>query len=583
MRGKKGLKLKPRPYQYKAKDIALKKKRAVIVMPTGTGKTLVGLLWAKELLESGKVRKILILEPTRILVEQVALFYRKIAGMNATPIHGLMSEEAKREGWRSSIVVTTPEEMLFNIEKLDSFDAIIVDECHHSVGEDAFKKVLERASAEWRLGLSAHIPKKYKREIEFLIGDIHEWKSSDPEIAPYIPKWIGEIYETPLSAEAMRIYNEIEKLWISAKGREKMLYALALRFLSRDGALALKESVSKDTMLAKLLEPFKEDILKLPDLHKYDKLRKVLENYDFDKAIIFVDRVIVAKKLFDLLKEYEPVLITGRRSGIKDAMIKQSLELARRPEHRVIISTSAGEEGVDLPSADLLVLWSNVASLLRFIQRHGRILRKTKPLKYVVYLVTPDTVDMNAFLDSVILAKRAGVDMNISEELVYRLAKKSPRTLIIDSLEVPMPPEWIREITGLTSTDVQRGLRLFLSEGEIFYVYTPLGKTIAKPDHIPLLYEEHSEYFDPTDVKAKAIITNKRRRFVEGDFKTIYATLSKILEKGGINGLKIVIREREDAVEYVYTLSYNFKITSKEVLEAVLRNAFSRKTYKEFG
>ena len=584
MKKKVKLKLKPRPYQYRAKEIAIKQQRSVIVMPTGTGKTLIGLLWAKELLESGKVKKVLILEPTRILVEQVALFYKKIADLSAFPIHGLMPMDVKKRGWRSKIVVTTPEEVLFNLDKLDEFDAIIVDECHHSVGEDAFKKVLERTSAEWRLGLSAHIPKRYRKEIMNLIGEIYEWTPRDPEIAPYIPDWIGEIYETPLDKSAMEIYSEIERLWTESRSREKMLYALALRFLSRDGAIALKESVSKNTMLAKLLEPFRNRILELPDLHKYDKLRRILENYEFEKAIIFVDRVIVAKKLYSLLRNFQPVLITGKRSGVGDEQLKQALREARAPEHRVIISTSAGEEGVDLPSADLLILWSNVVSPLRFIQRHGRILRKTKPLKYVVYLVTPDTVDMNAFLDSIMLAKRAGVDINIDEELVKKLAKKSPRSLILNALETPMPQEWIREITGLTTTDVQRGLRMFLDEGEVFYVYTPLGKTIAKKEHIPILQEEYEEYFKPEEVKGKVIIKLRtRKRSFEGGFNDIYKALERIIERNSIDGLRVVIREERDSIEYIYTLSYNFRISDKELLRIVLKNAFSKKTYQEFG
>ncbi len=575
------LKLRPRKYQIKASEIALSNKKTVIVMPTGTGKTLIGLMWAKSLLDKKKARKILVLEPTRILVEQVSAFYKKVSGLDTGAIHSMMPEESKRRGWLSRIVVTTPEEILFNMDKLDSFDAIVIDECHHSVGEDAYKKVLEASTAEWRLGLSAHIPKRHRKSIEKLIGRIYEWSTSDPDISRYIPDWIGEVYECPLDNASFKVYKLLEKEWLNSDRREKILYGLALRFLSRDGALALKESLSKKTKLASLLSKYKQDILRLPDLHKLDKLNKAIDQHDFEKAIIFVDRVIVARKLKELFQGYDTVVITGkRRNG--DRVIKQALELARRKETRIVISTSAGEEGVDLPSADLLVLWSNVVSPLRFIQRHGRILRKTKPVKFVVYLVTPNTIDMNAFLDSVYLAKKVGVDINISNESLRDYLMRSPRAILLSALENPLPREFIQEVTGLGASEVQRALRLFFEQGELFYVYTPLGRTIAKPEHIPILYEKYPEYFNPENIQGKVvIILDSRKKVFQGDYKSIINTLTKFL--GRFNGLRITLRENIDSIEYVYSLSYNFRIKEREVLEIVLKNAFTKTVFTEYG
>jgi len=577
----KDLRLKPRKYQVKASEIALRNKRSVIVMPTGTGKTLIGLIWAKSLLAREKARKILVLEPTRILVEQVSLFFREVANLDAQAIHGMMSDELKKRGWSARIVVTTPEEILFNMEKLDLFDALIIDECHHSVGEDAYKKVLEASSANWRLGLSAHIPMRHRKSIERLIGEIHEWSASDPEISKYIPDWIGEVYECPLDKDSMELYKRLEKDWLESDSRIKMLYSLALRFLSRDGALALKESLGKRTKLASLLKKYESQIMSLRDLHKVDKLLRALEQHDFDKAIIFVDRVIVANKLGELLKEYGSVIITGkRRTG--DKHIKQALEIARKKDTKIVVSTSAGEEGIDLPSADLLVLWSNVVSPLRFIQRHGRILRKTKPIKFVVYLVTPDTIDMNAFLDSIYLAKKVGVDINISEQTLRKYLLKSPRSILLKVLETPLPREFIQELTGLGTSEIQRAIRLFLNQGELFYVYTPLGRTLAKPEHVQILYEKYPEYFTPDKINGKVvIIINSKKKSFEGDYESILKKLTRFL--GKFTQLRIILREIRNSIEYVYSLSYNFKINNELVLEAVIKNAFSRIVFYEYG
>jgi len=577
------LKLKPRPYQIKAAKIALSQRRSIMVLPTGTGKTLIGLIWIKNLIEKNLAKKIIVLEPTRILVEQVADFLKKVGGLEATPIHGFMSKEIKNRGWRDRIIVTTPEEALFHIDELVKFDAVLIDECHHAVGDDAYRKVLEILPADWRLGLSAHIPTRHKRFIEKLIGETYEWRTDDPEVAPYIPDWIGEIYETPLDEKAMQIYKEIELLWSESRGKDRMIYALALRFLSRDGPIALKESVLKNTLLAKKLLPYKEEILGLRDLHKLEKLLKALDQHEFSKAIVFVDRVVVAHKLYEELSEFRPVLIIGRRKT-SDEKVKDALLKARDPETKIIISTSAGEEGIDLPSADLLLLWSNVVSPLRFIQRHGRILRKTKPLKYVAYLVTPDTIDMNAFLDSIMFAKKVGVDIGIDEELIQKLARKSPRATILEALETPIPIEWLSQITGLSITEVRKALKLFQSEGEVFYVFTPLGKTYMKQEHIPLLLEEYPDYFNPKNVNARIIIPVGCRKInIYGNFEKVSRELSKLFEKQEIPSLRVVIRELIDSIEYVYTLQYAFKIKSKEILEIVLANAFSEIVYRSYG
>ncbi len=64
------LTIEPRSYQIEATNWALARKQVVCCLPTGTGKTLVGVLWLKSLFEAGKATRALILEPIRLLVEE---------------------------------------------------------------------------------------------------------------------------------------------------------------------------------------------------------------------------------------------------------------------------------------------------------------------------------------------------------------------------------------------------------------------------------------------------------------------------------------------------------------------------------
>lgn len=60
----------PRPYQDDAHGWAISRDDAVVCLPTGTGKTFVGCIWARTRLTDPTVDRILMLEPSRFLVEQ---------------------------------------------------------------------------------------------------------------------------------------------------------------------------------------------------------------------------------------------------------------------------------------------------------------------------------------------------------------------------------------------------------------------------------------------------------------------------------------------------------------------------------
>ncbi len=551
-----------RPYQKEAIEHALKRKRAVLILPTGTGKTIIGAFFLKRLFDSGAIRKALVLVPTRILVEQTHKVYGKL-GLDSEMIYGLIPKERRAELWKTAKIAISTPETVYNDIDLVRVDAIVVDECHHAVGEDAYVKVLRELECDYMLGLSAYIPERRRREIERLIGEIREWSAED--VRPYVAEWIGEVIETHLDEREMEVYEEIEARRSVARGSEKLIYTSALKYLSKDGALALKESVSRKNKLSKLLEDLRDRIFELRDLHKLDHLLKVLRIYEgFNKAIVFVERVVVAKRIANELEgDYEVALVVGRRDGRKEM-----LEAAKKAE--VVISTSAGEEGMDLPIADLLVNWSNTSSPLRFIQRHGRIMRRAgREVKFVVYLVTPDTIDTDDLISSIDRAKRI-VDVNVDRDVLEELWRKSRRYRIVELLSRPMPLEWIMQISGRTRTEVVSALRKALEEGDVVYIYTHLGKTYVRKDRLRAL-EEFEPHLTPKHV-GKVRLAKGRRRTIVGDFGKLFEELSKRLP---LPKLEITVVRREGDLEVYDFRKYDFVIDRRDLLEIVLKNALS--------
>lgn len=590
------LRIKPRDYQLEASKWALSNKRSTVVMPTGSGKTLIAVLFSKELLEKKYARKILVLEPTRILVEQTARYFEKTLGVKAHAIHGRYPPKKRADLWRKAVIaVATPETALNDVGEIlnNKYEAIIVDECHHTTGKDAYAKFMEIAKNvfEWRLGLSAHIPSTRKHDIEKYIGKIRVWSWKDERIKKYVPEWIGEIYEAELNDAEKQVLEKLEEARLEYTGRYRGLVNLAIRWFVRDGALALKESLEKETVLASLLSHIRSMLENkaVRPLHKLDALNRVLNDHEgFNKAIIFVDRVIVAEYLEKKLMKYNPVMIVGKtrlRTNLKKVLSK-----AHDSRTKVIISTSAGEEGIDLPEADLLIIWSNVASPLRFIQRHGRILRLTgkKGLKFVAYIVTPDTPDMDSLLDALELAKKNGVDIPVDEETLETLWRRTTRNRIMNILSGrPMPIEWISEITGMPRDMVEKAIKRLEEKGLVIYIYTFLGKTYALIDDLFVLTENYEEYLSPDKclvAKIKPYVENRELRTISGTYDQVLNKLIKLLKKYGeftriSASLQIPL---ETGALQLLVLHYTFLINREDVLKIIVKNIFSASKYYRF-
>ncbi len=584
---------RPRDYQVEAARWALERGRAVVCMPTGTGKTLVAALWIRWLLEAGRARRVLVLEPTRFLVEQVARFLRE-EGLDAAPVHGSLPRGVRVENARRArVVVATPEIVAAEMELFSGlgFDAVVVDECHHTTGQDAYRVVLESLPFRWRLGLTAYVPPSRRATIEADIGEIRCWSWSDPRLARYIPEWAAEIYEAPFNEAEERLYRLIERRWEEAGGERgaRTLLGNALRWLARDGALALRETVERSERLRRLLEGEPLELLYSPrvrPLHKLEALERALRDHEgFRKAIVFVERVAVAERVAERFAELEPVLVLGRRRVDP----REALERARRRETRLIVATSAGEEGIDLPEADLLVVWSNVASPLRFIQRLGRMLRAAPEARgsgprTAVFLVTPETVDVDSLVDALLEARRAGVHVPVEPGTVEYLWSLSRRRRFLEALEErPMPLDLLARAVGAPREKTEEAVRWLLERGLAVYIYHPaLGRVYAASSAVEKLRRLHPEAFQP-DLGVRLTWTlyvdGRRVRSVRDvDRARAEARLRAEMERlGGFSRLHASgTVEAGRGLLRLARLSYSFRVDTLDKLRLVLDNAYTR-------
>ncbi len=573
--------LKPRSYQVEAAEWALSKGRAVVCMPTGTGKTVVAALWIERLLREGRARRVLVLEPTRFLVEQAAWFLRAVMGLDALPVHGGLPQGLRRLALeRARVVVATPEIVVAEEEafRRAGFDAVVVDECHHTTGLDSYRIVMESFDFRYRLGLTAFVPPSRRAMIRSLIGEERCWGWDHPGLREYIPRWVAEVYEAPFNPWEERLYREMESLWDRLHGRERVVVGNALRWLARDGALAVRESYEKGGLLRRLLEPL-EDLLFDPRVrpaHKMPALERALRDHEpARKAIVFVDRVAIAEYIAERL---DAVLIVGR--GRVDP--REALARARSPEARVIVATSAGEEGIDLPEADMVVAWSPTASPLRFVQRLGRMLRAVEDAgsrqKYAVYIATPDTVDMDSLIDGLMLAEKHGIHVGLDRSVLERLLGLSRRRMILEALsETPATLDVLAKLLNAPMERVRAHAEWLARNGYIVYIYTGIGRVYATPDNIPRLYREYPEDLTPLPDATGVVSVEGVDRRIRGSRDEVLPRLEKLLGKHRVfHRITVTVQGmKRPGLLVMRRYTYSYLVDDAEKLRLAVDNAYS--------
>ena len=175
------------------------KKSSLIVLPTGLGKTVVALLVMVSRLLKGKV---LLLSPTKPLVEQHAAFFKDT--LNIPPENVVLftgnTNPGKRESMyeKAQLVISTPQvienDLLGKKISLENVSCIIFDEAHRATGNYSYvyiaQKYIQQNPDPLVLGITAS-PGSNTEKIQEVCANLHlksvEIRTdSDPDVKPYI-------------------------------------------------------------------------------------------------------------------------------------------------------------------------------------------------------------------------------------------------------------------------------------------------------------------------------------------------------------------------------------------------------------
>jgi superfamily II DNA or RNA helicase len=234
----------PRDYQLDAFIHCVRNHRALILSPTGSGKSFIIYLLARLYTLSKSQRKFLIIVPTISLVHQMASDFVSY-GYDINKIHKITAGESKDTD--KPIIISTWQS-IFSLHKtwFNQFKAVVIDEAHQAKAKSLTGIMTKLINCKYRFGFTGTLDNVHcnKLIIEGLTGPVHKVISTkelidrqqlaDLEIKILVLKYNQETkkiakdfdYQTEMD---FLVQNEdrnkfIKNLVLSLKGNTLVLY-----------------------------------------------------------------------------------------------------------------------------------------------------------------------------------------------------------------------------------------------------------------------------------------------------------------------------------------------------------------------
>ena len=361
-----------RKYQKKALKAWLEMKKGVIIMPTGAGKTIVGI----EAIEKMNTSAFIVV-PTLDLVRQWKEELKSAFSIRIGEYTGDNKEIR-------AITVSTYDSAYLSAEYLgNKFKLLIFDEVHHLASE-GYRQIGEMFASPFRLGLTA----TYERP---------DGKHT------YLKKIVGgkiyEIQPEKLTGIYLSEY-ETKKIYVSFTEKEKKKYEQTYKIFknyiisrninlrSPDGFKKIiirsgRDPAAREALLARN----KAERMAFHSKNKIVKLKELLNKKN--RMIIFTR---YNKTVYKISRKFLIPCIT-HKTNKKDR--EKILKKFKDGKYSAIVSSNVLDEGIDVPEADVGIILSGTGSSREYIQRLGRLLRPRKGKKAILYeLITEETMEV---------------------------------------------------------------------------------------------------------------------------------------------------------------------------------------------
>lgn len=360
-----------RDYQKEAMANWVKVKRGVIVLPTGSGKTILAL----KLIETMNTS-------TFIVVPTLALVQQWIEALQIFRVP--LGEYSGIKKDLQSITVSTYDSAYIGAEYLgNKFKFLIFDEVHHLPAE-GYRQIAEMFASPYRLGLTATYKRADGLHADFpkLVGGLlYTLESTDlagTYLAPY------EIVRIPIQlteteALAYTQHSSVFKAYLASRN-------IKLRH-PQDFRKIVIRSGSDPAARAALLAHQELERIAFNSQNKLEKIQELLDPYN--RTLIFTRYNDLA---YAIARRFFIPCITHQTSSEERRDI---LRKFKRGTYSALVSSQVLDEGIDVPDANVGILVSGTGSSRQFVQRLGRLLRPQPGKTATLYeLVTQRTKEV---------------------------------------------------------------------------------------------------------------------------------------------------------------------------------------------
>ncbi|MCD6542239.1 MAG: DEAD/DEAH box helicase family protein, partial [Thermoplasmata archaeon] len=234
-----------------------------------------------------------------------------------------------------------------------------------------------------------------------------------------------------LQNEALKIYHALELLQTQGSTALKRFFEkLQVEARSKGGSKASKV-LMKDPLIMEAMAYVKDLKIEHPKIREIVNIvREEMEKNPDSRIIIFTNYRDTAIKVEEALRELpdvRPVRFIGQSSrgeekGMSQKKQAEILEKFREGTYNVMIATSVAEEGIDIPSMDMVIFYEPIPSEIRTIQRRGRTGRRQAGK--VVILMAKGTPDEGYYWSAVKKEKRMRRELEILRKKLKRKLKE---------------------------------------------------------------------------------------------------------------------------------------------------------------
>jgi superfamily II DNA or RNA helicase len=330
-----------RPYQEKAKtaislEWAKGVKKTLLVLPTGTGKTIVFCKLIEDLVTQGE--RCLILAHRGELLDQAADKMRQATGLNC--VTEKAEETAEGSFYRitvGSIQTLMRENRLSRFDR-DHYDTIIVDEAHHVLA-DSYQRIFDYFENAKVLGVTATPDRGDMKNLgRFFDSIAYEYK---------LPMAIKEGFLAPIKALTIPLKLDLSN--VSQQGGD---------FKASD--------------VGNALDPFLEQIADEMALHCQGR-----------KIVVFLPLIATSQKMCAFLndKGFRAAEVNGESKNRSDILTDFNNE-----KYNVLCNSMLLTEGWDCPSVDTIVCLRPTKVRSLYCQMVGRGTRLFEGKEYLLLL-----------------------------------------------------------------------------------------------------------------------------------------------------------------------------------------------------